>query len=124
MPKDKLRINGMTFHAYHGLEHDEIKNGQRFEVDVEITFDASKAAQSDKLKDTIDVRTVYSDVQSIVLHERFSLIETIGNRIIEKILEKYNVMDVTIRVRKPLAPLGGLANGTELEMTRSRRNNE
>jgi dihydroneopterin aldolase len=120
MAKDKLRVLGMIFHAYHGLLHQERENGQRFEVDVEMVFDATSAAKTDRVKDTIDVRQVYLEVQNIVANESFYLIETISQRIAELVLEKYPVEEVIVRVRKPFAPLGGLADGTEIEITRRR----
>jgi len=120
MPKDKLRVQGMIFHAYHGLEHDEIRNGQRFEVDLEMAFDASKAAKSDQLRDTIDVRQVYEKVREVVVNKRFYLIEAVSQNIADLIFQEFAVDEVTVRVRKPFAPLGGLANGTEVEITRKR----
>ncbi|NOY58015.1 MAG: dihydroneopterin aldolase [Calditrichaeota bacterium] len=120
MPKDKLRVQGMIFHAYHGLEHDEIRNGQRFEVDLEMIYDASKAAKSDQLKDTIDVRQVYEKVRQVVVNKRFYLIEAVSQNIADIIFQEFAVDEVTVRVRKPFAPLGGLANGTEVEITRKR----
>ncbi len=123
MPKDKLRVQGMIFHAYHGLEHDEIRNGQRFEVDLEMIFDASKAAASDQLRDTIDVRQVYDKVREVVVNKRFYLIEAVSQNIADLIFEKFAVDEVTVKVRKPFAPLGGLANGTEVEITRKRTEN-
>ncbi|NIA30249.1 MAG: dihydroneopterin aldolase [Actinobacteria bacterium] len=120
MLKDKLRVQGMIFHAYHGLEHDEIRNGQRFEVDLEMIFDASKAAKSDQLKDTIDVRQVYEKVRKVVVNKRFYLIEAVSQNIADIIFQEFAVDEVTVRVRKPFAPLGGLANGTEVEITRKR----
>lgn len=113
----------MIFHAYHGLEHDEIRNGQRFEVDLEMIFDASKAAASDQLKDTIDVRQVYEKVREVVVNKRFYLIEAVSQNIADLIFEKFAVDEVTVKVRKPFAPLGGLANGTEVEITRKRTQN-
>ncbi|MBN2355133.1 dihydroneopterin aldolase [candidate division KSB1 bacterium] len=120
MSQDHLRILGMIFHAYHGLEQDEIKNGQRFEVDVDLIFDATPAAKTDRIKDTIDVRQVYLLVQDVVLQDRFYLIEAVSEHIAQRILEKFPVQEVTVRVRKPFAPLGGLANGTEIEIVRKR----
>jgi 7,8-dihydroneopterin aldolase/epimerase/oxygenase len=120
MPTDKLRVMGMIFHAYHGLEHDEMRNGQRFEVDLEMYYDATPSAKSDQLKDTIDVREVYNQVQKCVIKKRFYLIEAVGQHIADTIFENFLVDQVTIKVRKPFAPLGGLANGTEVEITRKR----
>jgi dihydroneopterin aldolase len=90
MTKDKLRVQGMIFHAFHGLDH-----GER-------------------------VRQVYAKVQKVVVNERFYLIETISQRIAELILHEFDVDEVTVKVRKPFAPLGGLANGTEIEITRKK----
>ncbi len=120
MNQDRLSIRGMTFHAHHGLEDHEIENGQRFDIDVEMLFDASKAAQTDHLGDTIDVRKVYNDIKKVVLEKRFYLIETLAQRVAEAILSRYEIEAVTVRVRKPVAPLGGLTKGTEIEITRSR----
>ena len=120
MPADKLRVSGMIFHAYHGLEHDEIRNGQRFEVDLEMFYDAATSAKSDQLKDTIDVRDVYNQVQKCVMTKRFYLIEAVSQHIVDTIFDNFPVDKVTVKVRKPFAPLGGLANGTEVEITRTR----
>ncbi len=121
MTQDRLSIRGMTFHAHHGLEDHEIENGQRFDIDVEMLFDASVAAQTDQLSDTIDVRKVYKEIKKIVLEKRFYLIETLAQRVADGILKNFDVGSVTVRVRKPLAPLGGLSKGTEIEINRSRR---
>lgn len=110
----------MIFHAYHGLEHDEIRNGQRFEVDLEMVYDASRSAQSDQLRDTIDVRQVYKQVQKCIMNKRFYLLEAVSQHIADTIFENFDVERVTVKVRKPFAPLGGLANGTEVEITRDR----
>lgn len=120
MPNDRLSIMGMIFHAHHGVEQDEIERGQRFEVDIDMRLDASEAASTDHLEHTVDVRQVYFDVQELVVSQRFYLIETLCEQISQKILENYKVEKVTVRVRKPFAPLGGLANGTQIEITRKR----
>lgn len=120
MPNDRLSIMGMIFHAHHGVEHDEIERGQRFEVDIEMKLDASRAAATDNLDNTVDIRNVYLDVQKLVVNQRFYLIETLCDQISQKVLKKYKIEEVTVRVRKPFAPLDGLANGTQIEMTRKR----
>ncbi|MDZ7725662.1 MAG: dihydroneopterin aldolase [candidate division KSB1 bacterium] len=120
MKHDKLSVMGMIFHAHHGLEQDEMKNGQRFEVDIEMLTDIAQAAATDNLKHVVDVREVYRKVESIVVRERFYLIETLSERIARTLLDAFDIHQVTVRVRKPFAPLGGLANGTQIEITRKR----
>ncbi|MBN2000840.1 dihydroneopterin aldolase [candidate division KSB1 bacterium] len=120
MPRDKLKLMGMIFHAYHGCGQAEREHGQRFEVDVEMVFDSTVPAESDRIKETIDVRKVYDLVRDIVLNKSFNLIEAVCQRIADCVLESFDVEEVTVRVRKPFAPLGGLANGTEIEIIRQR----
>ncbi len=120
MPNDKLRVLGMIFHAYHGLYDGERENGQRFEVDVEMQYDASKAANTDRIKDTIDVRKVYDHVKQAVTDHKFFLIEAMSRQIADTLLQSFPIDSVTVRVRKPFAPLGGLANGTEIEIFRKK----
>ncbi len=124
MTQDYLRVLGMVFHAYHGLQQEEIENGQRFEVDVEFHFDAAPAGRSDRINDTIDVREVYALVRHVVMERRFFLIEAVAERIAAEILERFPAEGVRVRVRKPFAPLGGLADGSEIEITRNRREKE
>lgn len=120
MAQDRLSILGMTFHAHHGLEEHEIEHGQRFDVDVDLFLDTSKAAATDHLSDTVDVRQVYKDINKIVLTQRFYLIETLSQKVADAMLRYEHVQKVTVKVRKPVAPLGGLTNGTQIEITRSR----
>ena len=47
MPTDYIRLNDMRFYAYHGVFPEEKKLGQRFEIDLEISCDLSKAGQND-----------------------------------------------------------------------------
>ncbi len=108
----------MIFHAYHGLDDEERVNGQRFEVDVEMTFDSTRAGTSDRIRDTIDVRKVYHHVRDVIIQDRFFLIESISQHIASRLLQHFDIEEVQVKVRKPFAPIGGLANGTEIEIVR------
>jgi dihydroneopterin aldolase len=120
MMRDKLSIIGMIFHAYHGLEEHEMSNGQRFEVDVDLLLDSSHAAASDDIKKTVDVRKVYNLVNNIVAKQRFCLIETVSQRIADSLMAEFDIQEITVRVRKPFAPLGGLTHGTSIEISRKK----
>lgn len=112
----------MIFHAYHGLDDEERVNGQRFEVDVEMSFDSTRAATSDRIRDTIDVRQVYHHVREVIIQDRYFLIESISQHIASRLLTHFDIEEVQVKVRKPFAPIGGLANGTEIEIIRRRDN--
>lgn len=120
-PLDVIRIKNAVFYAYHGVLSDEQNLGGRFEVDVDLHTDLNKGARSDHLRDTVDYEKVYDCVRSSVLGKKYFLLEALGSAIIKGILSKFKqVRQVTVRVRKPNAPVKGVIDTVEVEMTRSR----
>ncbi|MFS8543237.1 MAG: dihydroneopterin aldolase, partial [Limnochordales bacterium] len=61
---------------------------------------------------------VYTIVKDIVEGGRYNLLETIAETIAAKILASFAGERVTVRVRKPHAPVGGSLDGVEVEITR------
>jgi len=116
-----IRLHNMTFYGFHGVSPAEKETGRRFEVDLELYLNLDRAAQSDKLKDTVNYTEVYNSVQELVMQNRFSLLETIGVRLAEKILAKFNVEEVVVRVRKKIPPIPGNLDDIEVEVRRKRK---
>ena len=50
---DRIFINGLSLHAYHGVMAYEAKVGQTFTLDLVLDIDLAAAARSDKLVDTV-----------------------------------------------------------------------
>ena len=50
---DRIFINGLSLHAYHGVMPYEGKVGQTFTIDLELEIDLADAARSDKVADTV-----------------------------------------------------------------------
>lgn len=120
-PLDVIRIKNAVFYAYHGVLSDEQNLGGRFEVDVDLYTDLRKGATSDHLRDTVDYEKVYDCVRSSVLGKKYFLLEALGNAIIRGLFGRFKqVKRVTVRVRKPNAPVKGVIDTVEVEMTRSR----
>ncbi|GJQ22071.1 MAG: 7,8-dihydroneopterin aldolase [Bacteroidia bacterium] len=118
---DVIRIKNAVFYAYHGVLSDEQNLGGRFEVDVDLYTDLRKGATSDHLRDTVDYEKVYDCVRSSVLGKKYFLLEALGNAIIRGLFGRFKqVKRVTVRVRKPNAPVKGVIDTVEVEMTRSR----
>lgn len=124
MPTDILKLKNMTFHAYHGVWDEEREIGQRFEVDVELKIDARAAAETDKLKDTVDLYRVFETVENVLSNGKFRLVETMAEKIAQTILHTFKVSDVLVRVRKPHAPIRGIQDGIEVEITRRRTSSD
>lgn len=117
--QDILKINNMVFHAFIGQENYEHEVGHRYEVDVKLNLDLATAGQTDNIEDTIDVRKVYRVIEEIMMEADVHLVEAITEQIANALIEKLGIAEVMVRVRKPNAPIGGICDGFEVEMTRT-----
>ena len=105
----------MIFYAHHGYYQAERELGQKFQVDMELECSFEKAIQSDDLKDTVNFEAVYQKVHHIFSSYKFTLLETLADRIAIEILDNFPVNSVLIRVRKPNVPLNGFLDNVEVE---------
>lgn len=118
---DKIRLNAMVFYAHHGALAEERALGQAFEVDVEVCGDFAHHEGSDDLHWTVDYTLLYRAVADIFTEGEFRLLETCAGRIAAGLLQRFEaVTEVTVRVRKPHVPMGGLLKNVEVEVTRRR----
>jgi len=116
-----VRLKNMVFYGYHGVAEPEKILGGKIEVDAELQFDMSKAIQSDHLNDTINYETVYKLIHDVVTNYKFFLIEALAGKIIGTIFKTYQVDAITVRVRKPNAPIKGVLDTVEVEVMRNRQ---
>lgn len=119
----KIRFNNMIFYAHHGYYQAERELGQKFEVDMELDLDFGKAILSDDLKDTVNFEKVYQKVHYLFSSYKFTLLETLADRIASEILSSFPINKVLIRVRKPNVPLNGFMDNVEVELQKSRFDN-
>jgi len=119
MASDILKINNMQFYAFHGVKNEEKIRGQQFAVDVEVVLDLSIAGHSDQLEDTVDVNVIYDLVEETLLEGEFNLLEAVAEHIAQALLNKLKIEAVTVRVRKPNAPIQGITAGLEVEIKRT-----
>ncbi|MEA3402682.1 MAG: dihydroneopterin aldolase [Armatimonadota bacterium] len=117
---DIIRIHNMRFYGYHGVDASERDLGGRFHVDVELGLDLHSAGVSDSVADTVDYKAVYDLVARVQEESRFRLLEAFAHHIAEAVLAEFPVEEVTVRVRKMSAPLGGLIDHAEVEISRRR----
>jgi 7,8-dihydroneopterin aldolase/epimerase/oxygenase len=119
MPEENIiRIKNAVFYAYHGAFKDEQNLGGRFEVDIDIYCDFKDAARSDDLKRTVDYEKVYAVVKQLVEENKYYLIESLGYKIADGILENFKrVQKVQVRVRKNNPPVRGVIDAVEIEVT-------
>ena len=84
----KVALEGLEFHAYHGVYPHERSSGNKFEVDVIVDTEFSESAFQDDLSGTIN----YEDLYAIVKEEMAKpskLLETVGHAIAKKSLDSF-----------------------------------
>ncbi len=112
----KISLEGLEFFAYHGAYIEEQKIGNRYSVDIIIDTDFTLAAETDRLKETVNYEDVYEHIKE-VMHQKHRLLEHIGYSIIERIRTQYpNVQQVEVSVSKFNPPIGGVCERARINM--------
>ena len=70
--------------------------------------------------DTVDYEAVYQLVHDVVTSSKFYLIEALAGKILRSIFKSYNVEFARVILRKPNAPIKGVLDAVEVEISRSR----
>lgn len=116
-----IRLRNAVFYAYHGAFEDEQNLGGKFEFDVEMYCDLSKAAVHDSLAETIDYEKAYAFIQRTVIAKKYYLLEALANTIGRVLLDEFAAIEeVVVRVRKPHPPVKGVIDYVEVEISQKR----
>jgi len=118
-----IRIKNMQFYGYHGVNEFEKEQGGQFEVDVEMATNLKEACLSDNFEKTVDYEAVFKTVEKCVLETKFNLIEALAEFIANETLSKFDISEITVRVRKPEAPINGIFETVEVEILRQKEAN-
>ncbi|OAJ72736.1 dihydroneopterin aldolase [Brevibacillus sp. SKDU10] len=120
---DKIYFNGMAFYGYHGVFQEEARLGQRFYVDLELSLDLQKAADTDQLEYTVNYADIYERVKAIVEGERYQLVEKLTVQICDGLLSDFPLDEVKVKVTKPDPPIAGHYQSVAIEMIRKKGSN-
>jgi dihydroneopterin aldolase len=118
---DRIELRGLTVHGRHGVFDAERVNGQEFIVDIVVWIDLVDAAASDDLADTYDYAALARGAADIVAGPPHNLIETVGAKIADSVMDDERVHAVEVTVHKPHAPIGQQFADVAVVIRRSRR---
>lgn len=111
-----IYINGLRFHAFHGVMPQERLTGNDYSVDIRVGYDVSKAMVSDDVDDTVN----YADIKKITDQEMSvpsKLVERVAYRIADRISRRYpSVSSIDIKVTKLNPPFGADCKGAGVEL--------
>lgn len=117
-----IKINNAEFYAYHGVKKEEKKLGGKFQVDLELEYDAKEAAIEDSINFAINYEEAIYVVSEVMTNEPFDLIETLAHEILNALFDKFGlIISAKINLRKLNVPMKYLVSNVEvtLSMTRS-----
>lgn len=115
-----IELEGMEFHAFHGvLEHEKIE-GNLFIVDFKGEVDMSKAAESDLLEDTLNYALIY-DAVARQMQTPSELLEHVAGRIVKAIAADCPQLEsFSVRVSKRQPPVAGLVKWSRVTLFHKR----
>ena len=118
---DRIFINGLSLHAYHGVMPYEGKVGQTFTIDIELAIELSAAARSDKVADTVSYDKVVECASRAFCARRCRLIETAAGGVADAVLAQFpRVQSVRVTIHKPHAPIAATFSDVGVALLRVR----
>ena len=118
---DKISIKGLKLFAYHGVNPEEMENGQNFIFDVDYYVNVTKACASDNVDDTVSYAKVVKTIRRVFTAEKYDLIERAAQVVSDAILDEYpDIFKVEITLKKPEAPIKADFDYVGVTITRER----
>ena len=112
---DIIFLQALEIDTVIGIYDWERKIKQKVVFDLEMATDIRKAADSDKIEDTLNYKAVAKRVISFVEDSHFELVETLAERVAEIILQEFSVPWVKLTLNKMGAITGARGVGIVIE---------
>lgn len=118
---DTILINRLEVFAYHGVNEEEKTLGQKFIVSGKFYVDFSKAYDTDNIDYALNYSELVKLIESFIRSNRYSLLETLSQRLAEVIFDKYSQLyKLVLKIEKPWAPIKFPLESVAVEIERSR----
>jgi len=115
-----IAIEGMEFYSYHGHFEEEAVIGTKFNLDLYLETDTSKAELSDNLDDTVNYLAVYQVVKEQMDNSSY-LIEHVARRILDEVMKAFPTIEFAeLKFRKMNPPLGGQMESVSITLQAGR----
>ena len=99
--RDIVYIQGLEIRGIIGIHDWERKERQTIRVDVEMAADTARAAKTEKIEDALNYRSVAKSIIAYVEASEHELVETLAERLAERIRAEFDVPWLRLRVGKP-----------------------
>jgi dihydroneopterin aldolase len=112
-----IAIQGAEFFAYHGFYPEEQKLGNKFIVDVEVSFKPISHLKDDKISNTVDYEQLYKIITE-QMKQTMKLIETVAQAIADQIKSRFPfVENIKVTIKKMNPPFNGKVECSSIIIT-------
>ncbi len=116
---DVILLEGIQIPAALGVTAAERRMRRPVTLDLEIAVPLDTAGRSDNIRHTIHNKRIFEIVEDVAGNQEHKLVEALGERIAQSVLEKFDASAVTVTVRKP-KPIAGVLDYAGIRLTRLR----
>lgn len=103
---DRILVEGLEFHGFHGVPAAEREIGHRYRVDLVLELDLAPAGRADDVSLTVDYAAAARRVLEVGTGPSVQLVETLAHRMAEALLELFPMLAaVELRVAKLMPPV-------------------
>ncbi|MBX2946479.1 MAG: dihydroneopterin aldolase [Cyclobacteriaceae bacterium] len=116
----RVALEGLEFHAFHGVYPHERESGNWFEVDVAVETDFTADAFQDDLSGTVNYEALFRIIKD-EMEKPSKLLETVAGQIIDCIFRELPVVQaVELKISKINPPIGGKCKRATVEIYKKR----
>ena len=112
---DIIYLTDLRVETIVGVNEWERRVPQTVVMDIEMGGDARRAADTDKITDTVDYKAVTKRIIAFAGEARFQLVETLAERIADILLREFKVPWCRLRINKQGAVRGARDVGVVIE---------
>lgn len=112
---DTVFIEALEVETVIGIYDWERKIRQKVVLDIEMGFDNTRAAASDKIEDTVNYKAVAKRLIGFIEGSSFELVETLAEHCAAIIRDEFGVPWVRLKLAKPGAVRGSRSVGVVIE---------
>lgn len=116
----KICLEGLEFHAFHGVYPHERASGNWFEVDITVQIEIPDRSIGDNLGRTVNYELLYQIVKD-EMEKPSKLLETVAEEIVQRVMaEVAEAAQVEIKLAKTNPPIGGKCKRASVSLLKKR----
>jgi FolB domain-containing protein len=99
----KIRIKNLRARTIISINEWEREQKQEIIINIEITFDGSKAVETDKIDNTVNYKRIKKRVLEATESANFFLLEKLADHILQMVMEDQKIRKAVVEIDKPHA---------------------